>query len=117
MKKILIGLAMVGVAGLAYAQTNQMPSGPTNAPAGTSGPNSGTTALPESSTNTAKPGALDSANTSAAEAAARSKIEGAGFSDVKGLTRTMDGTWSGRAVKGGVETAVSMDPAGNVTTQ
>ena len=67
-------------------------------------------------TGTAKPNALNG-NPSSAEAAARYAFEQRGFHDVKGLSRSPDGVWSGRAVKGGVEMAVSMDAAGNIAAQ
>jgi hypothetical protein len=117
MKTALIALLAVGVAGAAYAQNAQMPAGPTNPPPGTSYQGSGNNPyLPPSTTGTAKPNALNS-NASSAEAAARYAFEKRGFHDVKGLSRTPDGVWSGRAVRNGVEMAVSMDAAGNITTQ
>ena len=116
MKTALIALVALGVAGSAYAQNAQMPSGATNAPPGTSYSGSQDPNLPPSTTGTAKPTSLNS-NSSAAEAAARYKFEQAGFNNVKGLSRSPGGVWSGRAVKGGVEVAVSMDPAGNIATQ
>ena len=117
MKTALIAILAVGVAGAAYAQNAQMPAGPTNPPPGTSYGGAGNNPyLPPSTTGTAKPGALNS-NASSAEAATRYKFEQAGFHDVKGLSRSPDGVWSGRAVKGGVEMAVSMDAAGNIAVQ
>src|SRR5580765_5055913 len=114
MKPALIALLVVGVAGAASAQNAQMPSGATNPPPGTSYSGHGQNPyLPPSTTGTAKPGSLNS-NASGAEAAARYAFEQQGFHDVKGLSRTPDGVWSGRAVKGGVEMAVSMDAAGNI---
>jgi protein CpxP len=118
MKKALIALALIGVAGSAYAQTgNQMPSGASAPPAGTTTPGMATPPMPPSTTNTARPGALDSTNVTAAEAAARTKIQSAGYSDIKGLTRNTDGTWSGRAVKNSVEVGVVLDSSNNVTAQ
>jgi hypothetical protein len=116
MKTALIALLAVGVAGAASAQNAQMPAGPTNAPPGTSYSGTQNPYLPPSTTGTAKPNALNS-NASSAEAAARYAFEKRGFHDVKGLSRTPDGVWSGRAVRNGVEMAVSMDAAGNITTQ
>jgi len=116
MKTALIAILALGVAGAAYAQNAQMPAGPTNPPPGTSYSGTGNPNLPPSTTGTAKPNALNP-NASGAEAAARYKFEQAGFHDVKGLSRSPDGIWSGRAVKGGVEMAVSMDAAGNVAVQ
>ena len=116
MKTTLIALLAMSVAGAAYAQNAQMPAGPTNPPPGTSYSGTQNPYLPPSTTGTAKPNALNP-NASSAEAAARYKFEQAGFHDVKGLSRTPDGVWSGRAVKNGVEIAVSMDAAGNIATR
>jgi len=113
MQKVLIIVLALGVAGSAYAQNAPMPQGPTNAPPGTSYSGQQNPALPPSTTGTARPGALDAAP-SGAEAAAKYKFEQAGFSNVKGLSRSVDGVWSGRAVKDGVEVAVSMDAVGNI---
>jgi len=115
MKTALITLVALGVAGAAYAQNAPMPAGPTNAPPGTSYSGSQNPNLPPSTTGTAKPNALGQA--SGAEAAARYAFEQRGFHDVKGLSRSPDGVWSGRAVKNGVEMAVSMDAAGNIAVQ
>jgi hypothetical protein len=116
MKTALIALLAMGVTGAAYAQNAQMPAGPTNPPPGTSYSGTQNPYLPPSTTGTAKPNALNP-NASSAEAAARYKFEQAGFHDVKGLSRTPDGVWSGRAVRNGVEIAVSMDAAGNIAIQ
>jgi len=116
MKKTVIALLALGLAAPAFAQNAPMPSGATNAPPGTTYSGQKDPRLPESTTGTAKPGALNN-HESAAEAAARYKFEQAGFSNVKGLSRTPDGVWSGRAVKDGVEIAVSMDTAGQIAVQ
>ncbi len=116
MRTALIALLAVGVAGAASAQNAQMPAGPTNPPPGTSYSGTQNPDLPPSTTGTAKPNALNP-NASSGEAAARYAFEKRGFHDVKGLSRTPDGVWSGRAVKNGVEIAVSMDAAGNIVTQ
>lgn len=116
MTKTLIALLALGLAAPAVAQNAPVPTRPTNAPPGTSYSGQQDPNLPPSTTGTARPNALNS-NASAEEAATRYKFEQAGFHDVKGLSRTPDGVWSGRAVKGGVEMAVSMDPAGNIAIQ
>lgn len=116
MKKTLITLLVLGTAVPAFAQNAPMPPGATNAPPGTSYSGQQDPRLPPSTTGTAKPGALNP-HASGAEAAARYKFEQAGFTDVKGLSHTSDGVWSGRAVKDGVEVAVSMDAGGNITIQ
>lgn len=115
---VLVALGALGISGAAFAQNAQMPSGATNAPAGTTSGNTVVTPnLPEATTNTARPGSLDSANVSGAQAAAQSKFQDAGYSNVKGLSRAMDGTWSGRGVKNGVEVGIAMDASGNITQQ
>ena len=116
MRKTLIALLVLGTATPAFAQNAPMPQGPTNAPPGTSYSGQQDPRLPPSTTGTARPGALNS-HGSAAEAAARYKFEQAGFTDVKGLSHTPDGVWSGRAVKDGVEIAVSMDASGRIAVQ
>lgn len=113
----LVALAVVGTSISAFAQNAQMPGGATNPPAGTTSNNTGSSVLPESTTNTARPGSLDSTSVSGAQAAARTKFQEAGFSNVKGLSRSTDGTWTGRGVKNGVEVGIAMDTGGNITTQ
>lgn len=114
----LIALAIVGTSISAFAQNAPLAGGATNPPPGTTtGGNTGSSILPDSTTNTARPGALDSTSVSGAQAAAQSKFQEAGFSNVKGLSRTTDGVWTGRAVKNGVEVGVAMDPGGKITTQ
>ena len=113
----LAALAVLGISSAAFSQNAQMPGGATNPPPGTTGNNTGSSVLPESTTNTARPGALDSTSVSGAQAAAQSKFKEAGFDNVKGLSRSTDGTWSGRAVKNGVEIGVAMAPDGKITAQ
>jgi hypothetical protein len=117
MKKTLLALMALGALApaTAFAQNAPMPSGATNPPPGTSHERPDPS-LPPSTTGTAKPNALN-AHPSSAEAATRYKFEQQGFTNVKGLSRSTDGTWSGRAVKDGVEIAVSMDTAGNIAIQ
>jgi hypothetical protein len=110
----LLALAMTVASGWALAQNVTPPGGASNPPPGTTHNSTGTPLLPESTTNTAKPGAVD-ANASGAQAAARSKFEEAGFSNVKALSRSVDGVWTGRGVMNGVEVGIAMDPAGRIT--
>lgn len=118
MKTTLIATAVVlGLTGAAFAQNAPMKPGATNPPPGTSYSGTGSAALPPSTTGTPRAGALDSPNGTAGLAAARAQIESAGFTDVKGLSQNSTGTWSGRAVKNGVEVAVSLDPSGRVMVQ
>lgn len=113
----MIAVAVLGISGATFAQNAQMPSGATNAPPGTTNGTTGSPVLPNTTTGTAKPSALDSTSVSGAQAAAQSKFNEAGFSNVKGLSRSTDGTWTGRAVKNGVEVGVAMAPDGKITTQ
>ena len=113
----VVALAVIGLSGAAFSQNAQLPGGATTAPPGTTHGNTGSSILPESTTGTPKAGALDSTSVSGAQAAAQSKFQEAGFSNVKGLSRTTDGTWTGRAVKNGVEVGVAMAPDGRITTQ
>jgi hypothetical protein len=113
----LLAVAVVGASGAAFAQNAPLAGGATNPPPGTTHNSTGTPLLPQSTTGTAKPGALDSSNVSGAQAAARSKFEEAGFNNVKGLSRSTDGVWSGRGVKNGVEVGIAMDSSGRITTQ
>ncbi|MBS0540450.1 MAG: hypothetical protein JSR47_16920 [Proteobacteria bacterium] len=112
----LTAIAVIGLSTAAFAQNAPMPSGASNPPPGTSH-SPGTSALPPSTTGTARAGALDSSNTTGAQAAAQEKFKEAGFSDVKGLSRSTDGSWSGRAVKNGVEVGVVMDTSGKIAVQ
>lgn len=113
----LVALAVIGISGAAFSQNAQMPRGATNPPAGTTGNNTGSSVLPDSTTNTARPGSLDSTSVSGAQAAVQSKFKEAGFDNVKGLSRSTDGTWTGRGVKNGVEVGIAMDSGGKITTQ
>lgn len=51
------------------------------------------------------------------EGQARGHIEHAGYSNVTGLTKTPDGMWVGKAMKGGKTMDVSVDFKGAVTTK
>ncbi len=113
----LVAVAVIGISGAVFAQNAQMPSGATNAPPGTTNGNVSSPILPETTTGTPKAGALDSTSVSGAQAAAQSKFNEAGFTNVKGLSRSTDGTWTGRAVKNGVEVGVAMAPDGKITMQ
>jgi len=113
----LVALAVMGTSLSAFSQNAPMTGGATNPPPGTTSNNTGSSVLPNTTTNTPSPGALDSTSVSGAQAAAQSKFQEAGFSNVKGLSRSPDGTWRGRAVKNGIEVGVAMDAGGKITTQ
>lgn len=112
----VVALTILGISSAALAQNAPLAPGATNPPAGTSN-SGGSAVLPPSTTGTPKAGALDSTSVSGAQAAAQSKFQEAGFTNVKGLSRSTDGVWTGRAVKNGVEVGVAMAPDGRITTQ
>lgn len=64
--------------------------------------------------NTANAPALPNAQGSAN---ALKKIEGDGYKNVQGLTRNPDGSWSGKAMRGGAMVDVQVDARGNVITK
>jgi hypothetical protein len=49
------------------------------------------------------------------DAAAKANIQMDGYRNVRGLVRAPDGSWHGRAMRGGTEIAVSVDSTGNVS--
>lgn len=50
-------------------------------------------------------------------ASAVKKIEGDGYKNVQGLQRNTDGSWSGKALRGGQMVDVHVDARGNVVTK
>ena len=55
------------------------------------------------------------AQAASSDAAAKASIEMDGYRNVKALVCAPDGSWHGRAMRGTVEIAVSVDPNGNVS--
>ena len=49
------------------------------------------------------------------DSTAKTSIEMDGYRNVRALARSPDGSWHGRAMRGGTEIAVSVDPNGNVS--
>jgi hypothetical protein len=75
--------------------------------ASTSGAN---VTLPSQANAPAIPNAQGSAN-------AVKKIERDGYKNVQGMTRNPDGSWSGKALRGGAMVDVQVDARGNVVTK
>lgn len=75
--------------------------------ASTSGAN---VTLPSQANAPAMPNAQGSAN-------AVKKIERDGYKNVQGMTRNPDGSWSGKALRGGAMVDVQVDARGNVVTK
>jgi hypothetical protein len=48
---------------------------------------------------------------------ARAKIERDGYKNVQGLQRNADGSWSGKAMRGGQMVDINVDARGNVVTK
>ena len=116
MRTAILTIAFIGAAGIAHAQSGT--STPTTPlPGDAKPPVTAPATMPPSATSTPSPSALNPPTTTAAEAAVRSKIEGAGYTSVKGLTMAPDGTWRGIGIRDNVEVAVSVDPAGNISSQ
>jgi hypothetical protein len=94
MKRTLIALALVAAsAGVASAQSSV-------------DPNLAPGANPK--------GMKADSNATAEHAAVKAKLEAAGFHGVHNLTRTPDGTWTGRAMRNNLDIAVQMDINGNI---
>jgi hypothetical protein len=66
--------------------------------------------LPSTANAPAMPNAQGSAN-------AVKKIERDGYKNVQGMTRNPDGSWSGKALRGGAMVDVQVDARGNVVTK
>jgi hypothetical protein len=66
--------------------------------------------LPSTANAPAMPNAQGSAN-------AVKKIERDGYKNVQGMTRNPDGSWSGKALRGGAMVDVQVDARGNVITK
>src|ERR671912_733463 len=143
MKRTLLTLALLTAAGAAGAQTVTPPAVPSRSlgaggatvqtpsasggtvqpPAARSGavttpgvsPPSASTpgaqvTLPSQANAPAAPNAQGSAN-------AVKKIEADGYKNVQGMTRNRDGSWSGKALRGGAMVDVHVDARGNVITK
>jgi hypothetical protein len=85
--------------------TGGMPA--TNPPGSPAAPSM---AAPSTANAPAMPNAPGSAN-------ALKKIEADGYKNVSGLTRNPDGSWSGKAMRGGSMVDVMVDARGNVSTR
>jgi hypothetical protein len=141
MKRTLITLALVAIAGTAGAQTAIPPSisGPTVAPPAAS--SGGATVTPPAassgvvttppvnpprmSTSGVNPPSTMAPNTANAPAlpnasgsnSAAKRIQADGYKNVQGLTRGTDGKWHGTAMRGNTMVGVVVDGRGNVSSQ
>ena len=78
--------------------------------ASTPGVSSQSVTAPSQASLPAQPNAQGSGN-------ARAKIERDGYKNVQGLQRNADGSWSGKALRGGQMVDVTVDARGNVVTK
>jgi hypothetical protein len=97
-------LALSLAASGALAQTAPAPAGPPRTPA---------VATPD----TKNPGAPVSGANSFTEGQAKSRIEQSGFTNVTDLKKDANGIWTGKAVKDGKTSTISLDYQGNVVAR
>jgi hypothetical protein len=104
-KTMMIGAALVLMAGSAVAQTQNPPAnkGPNNPAVNTTGTNN--------------PGAPVAGANSFTEGQAKSRIESSGYGNVTGLKKDDSGVWRGKAQKDGKSVDVSLDFQGNVVAR
>src|SRR5262245_49647979 len=151
MKRTLLTLALVTLAGAASAQTATTPSvggatvtppsvgaggatvttppvsgGTVQAPAaGSAGaatpsvnpPSASTPGVPSQSVTAPNQANLPAMPNAQGSGNARAKIERDGYKNVQGLQRNADGSWSGKALRGGQMVDVNVDARGNVITK
>jgi hypothetical protein len=90
MKRSLLTLALIAAAGAVSAQTATTPSDPPKA---------------------------GEATRISTEAAAKAALEAEGYKSIGSLRMGADGKWSGSAMRGDKQIAVSVDASGNVSSQ
>jgi hypothetical protein len=106
-KTMMIGAALVLMAGSAVAQTQ------TQNPPANKGPNNPAV----NTTGTNNPGAPVAGANSFTEGQAKSRIESSGYGSVTGLKKDDNGVWRAKAQKGGKSVDVSLDFQGNVVAR
>ncbi|RZK95221.1 MAG: hypothetical protein EOO66_07435 [Methylobacterium sp.] len=116
--------AVLGLSGLAQAQTTTQPHTTTAAPStgntSTAPVVSGTGSATNNAVNTApanNSGAPVPGANSFTEGQARDRIQDKGFTQVNALSLDSKGVWRGKAMKNGQSVDVSMDYQGNVVPQ
>lgn len=80
-------------------------------------PSAGTPGMPGQSVTAPSQANLPAAPNAQGSANAVKKIEGDGYKNVQGMTRNPDGSWSGKALRGGSMVDVHVDARGNVVTK
>jgi hypothetical protein len=113
-------------AGGATATTPPVSGGAVQAPSagsagmttpGVNSPSVRTPGVPSQSVTAPSQANLPAAPNAQGSANAVKKIEGDGYKNVQGMTRNPDGSWSGKALRGGAMVDVHVDSRGNVMTK
>ena len=84
---------------------------------GVNPPSVSTPGMPSQSVTPPSQANLPAAPNAQGSANAVKKIEGDGYKNVQGMTRNPDGSWSGKALRGGAMVDVHVDARGNVITK
>jgi hypothetical protein len=84
---------------------------------GVNPPSVSTPGVPSQSVTAPSQANLPAAPNAQGSANAVKKIERDGYKNVQGLTRNRDGSWSGKALRGGAMVDVQVDARGNVITK
>ena len=84
---------------------------------GVNPPSARTPAMPSQSVTAPSQANLPAAPNAQGSANAVKKIEADGYKNVQGMTRNRDGSWSGKALRGGAMVDVHVDARGNVITK
>ena len=84
---------------------------------GVNPPSASTPGMPSQSVTAPSQANLPAAPNAQGSANAVKKIEADGYKNVQGMTRNRDGSWSGKALRGGAMVDVQVDARGNVITK
>lgn len=84
---------------------------------GVTPPSARTSGLPSQSVTAPSQANLPPAPNAQGSATAVKKIEADGYKNVQGMTRNRDGSWTGKALRGGQMVDVQVDARGNVVTR
>jgi hypothetical protein len=113
-------------AGGATATTPPISGGTVQAPStgsagattpGVNPPSAQTPGVPSQTINAPSQANLPPQPNAQGSGAALKKIEADGYKNVQGLTRNRDGSWSGKALRGGAMVDVQVDARGNVISK
>ena len=106
LNRTLLTIALVTASGVALAQTTTPSPSPTT-------PSSPSTTAPGSGAS----GSIGTQGSLVDETSVKAKLAAEGYTGVKDLKKNADGSWTGKAMKGSTEMAVSIDATGEVKSQ